>query len=150
MDIILQSVVAIEGGVRILDHLLQILLVDAGHLVGVGIILSVCLVEIHLCQEGGGRGFCRTSLVGLHLRQGIIRLHQVVDDQLPSLIIGIGGVRELVILIVGQGLVHHEGDMLIQSLEQEMSVGTEELHLSQTRWQSSHERYYCTDVPTYH
>ena len=67
MQVALQSVAggSVESGLSVLHHLLQVGLVDAGHLVAVGIILTVGLIEIDLGQEGGSGSLGGASLVCL-------------------------------------------------------------------------------------
>ena len=132
MDVSLQPVVGIERGIGIFNDLLQLSLVDAGHLVGVLIVLMIGLVEINLCQESGSGSLGGTAFVGLLLRQHIERLFEVVDNQLPTLVVGICTVRQAVVLVVSQVLVDNKRDMLIQTLQQEVTIGTQELHLGQS------------------
>ena len=129
VDVGFQTVVGIECGVGIFYHLLQVLLVDARHLVGVGIVLAVSLIEVDLCQECCGAGLRGASLVYLRGGQRVESLRQVVDDELPALVVGILTVRQVVILVVGHVLVHHERNVLVEALQQEVCIGSQELHL---------------------
>ena len=132
MDVSLQTIVGIERRIGIFNDLLQLSLVDAGHLVGVLIVLMIGLVEINLCQESGSGSLGGTAFVGLLLRQHIERLLEVVDNQLPTLVVRELTVRQVVVLVVSQVLVDNKRDMLIQTLQQEVTIGTQELHLGQS------------------
>ena len=55
----------VEGEVGVFHHLLQVFLIDLGHLVAVGIILTISLIQIGLGQEGGSGSLRGASLVGL-------------------------------------------------------------------------------------
>ena len=131
MEVILQTVVGIQGGIGELNHLLQVTLVDARHLVALGIILAISLIEIYLGKESSGGSTGGTSFLLLYFGQRVIGFHQVIDDELPTLVVGVLGVGQLVILVIGQVLVDDKGDVLVQTLEQEVAIGTQELHLGQ-------------------
>ena len=134
VEIRLQSVSAfrIDSGIGIFDYLLQILLVDLGHLVGTGVVLTVSLVEIDLRQERSRSRFGRTALIFLTNRQHSISLLQVIGNHLPSLVIRILGIGESVVLIGGHIALDDERDVLVEPFEQEMTVRTEEIHLAET------------------
>ena len=134
MEIRLQSVSAfrIDSGIGIFDYLLQILLVDLGHLVGTGVVLTVSLVEIDLRQERSRSRFGRTALIFLTNRQHGISLLQVIGNHLPSLVIRILGIGESVVLIGGHIALDDERDVLVEPFEQEMAVRTQEIHLAET------------------
>ena len=92
----------------------------------------VSLVHIDLGEECRSSGLRRTPLVCLTDRQRLVGFHQVVDDQLPALVVRIGTVGERVVLLRTQGGIHDERYVLVQTLQKEMPVGTEELHFGQT------------------
>ena len=96
-----------------------------------GIVLTVCLVEINLSQEGSSSSLGGATLVCLSHRQCVVGLHQVIDDQLPSFVVSIFRIRQLIVLLIAQILVHHERNVLEQTLQQEMSIGAQKLHFCQ-------------------
>ena len=132
MQVILQAVVGVEVGGSELDDLVQVGFLDACHLVAVSVVLVISLVEVNLRQEGGCGSLGGTAFLCLRLGQGVVCLHEVVDDELPALVVGVSAVREVVVIVVCQALVHHEGYVLVEALQQEVCVGTQELHLSQS------------------
>ena len=89
VQILFQAIAGIERGIGELDHLLEIGLIDARHLIAVGIVLMIGLIKIDLCQECGGSSLGGATLVFLCLWQGVIGLHQVVDNQLPTLVVAV-------------------------------------------------------------
>ena len=51
---------------------------------------------------------------------------------MPSFVIGIFGVAQFVIVLLLHQRIDDKGDILVQPFEQEMSIGTQELHLAQS------------------
>ena len=132
VKVVLQPVVAIQLGVGIFNHLLQVFLIDAGHLVGVGIVLMISLVEIYLCQEGGSGSLRGATFLLLYLRQYAIGILQVVDNLLPAFVVAVLRVRQGHVGILGHVQLVDERNLLEQTLQLEMSVSTQELHLAST------------------
>ena len=132
VEVALQTVAGsgIDGGIGVLHHLLQVFGADARHLVAAGIVLTICLVEVDLGQEGGSGSLGGTALVSLCHGQHQIGSLQVVDDLLPALVVGVLGVRQVVIVVLGHVQFVDKGNLLEQTLQLEMSVGTQEQHLA--------------------
>ena len=133
MDVLLQVVATslIDLRSRVLDHLLQVGLVDGGHLVGLLVVLTISLVEIHFGQEGGTGSLRGATLVGLRRRQHLVSPLQVLGNLCPALVVGELGVRDLTILIVGKVGAQHERNLLEKALQLEMGVGAQEAQFGQ-------------------
>ena len=89
VKVVLQSVTRVDGGVGILNNLLQVGFIDSSHLITVGIILTIGLIEVDLgkeCCTGSLRG---AALLDLLNRQYGIGILEIVDDLLPALVVGI-------------------------------------------------------------
>ena len=119
----------IDRRIRIVNDLLQVSLVDAGHLVVGGIVLMVSLIEIDLCQEGCCSGLGGTALLALCHGQYGIGILQVVDNLLPALVVGILRVRHVVIVVLCHVQFVDKRNLLEQALQLEVAIGTQELHL---------------------
>ena len=132
MHVGLQTVSCIESRVGVIHHFLQVSLVHGCHLIWVGIILTICLIEIDFSQEGSTCSLGGAAFFSLCGRKNCISILKVVDDLLPTLIIGVFCIREIVVVLFGHIRFVHEWDFLEQTLQLEMSVGTQELHLSST------------------
>ena len=132
VQVAFQSVVAVQLGISIFDNLLQVVVVDAGHLIGIGIILVISFIEINLCQEGSSGSLSGATLLLLHLRQYVIGILQVVDNLLPTLVVTILRVRQVHIVSLCHVQLVHERNLLEQTLQLEMTVSTQELHLAST------------------
>ena len=61
----LQTVAIVNGEIGIFHDLLQVGIVDAGNLIGIGIILTVSLVELDLSQEGSTCSLCGSAFLNL-------------------------------------------------------------------------------------
>lgn len=93
------------------------------------VVLAVSLVKVCLGQVSGGSGAVGATHLLLHLGKGIEGILEVVDYELPALVVGIGGVLEVVVLLGAEVLVDREGDVLIETFEKEMAVAAQETHL---------------------
>ena len=113
------------------DDLLQVVLVDRGHSVRVGIVLTIGLVEIDLGQEGSTGGLGGTALVGLLRGQVAVGFFQVLGNECPALVVGIFAVAHVVVLFFREVGAHHEGNVLVEALEQEVGIGAQKLGLGQ-------------------
>ena len=87
------------------------------------------LVEIDLGQECGSGSLRGASLLHLGYRQMIVSVFQVVDNLLPTLIVRVLCIRDLLDVIVCQAEFIDKRNLLEQTLQLEVSIGTEELHL---------------------
>ena len=121
---------SIDRRVAIFDNLVEIILVDACHLILCWIILTISLVEIQLGQEGSCGSLGRTTLVALCNREYIIGSLHIVDNLLPSFIIRELRVGEIVVFLLTEVGIHDERNVLVETLQEEVSITTEELHLA--------------------
>ena len=121
---------SVDRRVAIFDNLVEIILVDACHLILCWIILTISLVEIQLGQEGSCGSLGRTTLVALCNREYIIGSLHIVDNLLPSFIIRELRVGEIVVLLLTKVGIHDERNILVKTLQEEVSIATEELHLA--------------------
>ena len=128
----LQAITGIEGGIGIFHHLLQVGIANAGNLVAVSIILMVCLIEIYLSKESSACSFGGAAFFYLCDRKHSIGILQIVDDLLPAFVVGIFCVREVVVILFCHVRFVHERNLLEQALQLEVTIGTQELHLSCT------------------
>lgn len=92
----------------------------------------VGLVEVDLCQESSSGSLGGTALLGLSDGQYLIGLLEVVDNLLPTLVVGVLGVRHVVIVVLGHVGLVDKGNLLEQALQLEVSIGTQEQHLAGT------------------
>ena len=135
-EVVVQVLLQTEAGagvdvqIGIFHHFLQIGLVDRGHLVRRRVILAIGLVEVHLGQERSTGGFRGTAFLRLCLGQHIVGGLQIVDNLLPSLIVGIFGVGEIVVVLLLHVRLVHKGNLLEQAFQLEMAIGAQEQHLS--------------------
>ena len=92
----------------------------------------ISLVEINLCEECGTGSLGGATLFALHGGKHCVGILEVVDDLLPAFIVGVLGVRKCVVV----GFLHvelvHERNLLEETLQLEMTIGAEELHLGST------------------
>ena len=92
----------------------------------------ISLVEINLCEESGTGSLGGATLFALHSGEHGVGILEVVDDLLPAFVVGIFGVRKSVVVgFLHVGLVH-ERNLLEETLQLEVTIGAEELHLSST------------------
>ena len=127
-----ESAGCVYARIAVLYNLLKVVGRDACNLIACSIVLMISLVEVYLCKEGGGCSLRRTSHLGLLNGQNLVGFLKVVDDNLPTLVVGILCVGEVVIVLDGEVGVCNERNVLVQTLEEEVAVSTEELHLSHT------------------
>ena len=120
----------VDRRIAIFDDLIEVVLVDACHLILCWIILTISLVEIQLGQEGSCGSLGRTPLVALCNREYIIGSLHIVDNLLPSFIIRELRIGEIVVLLLTEVGIHDERNILVQTLQEEVSITTEELHLA--------------------
>ena len=97
----------------------------------------ICLIKIYLGKESGSSSLSRTSLVGLRVGQHLVGILQIIDDLLPALVVRVFGVREGIVVVLCHVLLVHERNLLKQTLQLEVTIGTEKLHLSSTLLDSS-------------
>ena len=97
-----------------------------------GIVLVVSLIKINLSQESGSGSLGGTTLVSLCCWQDFVGILQIVDDLLPALVIRVLGILQIVIVILCHIKLVDKRNLLEQTLQLEVSVGTQELHLGRT------------------
>ena len=134
MQVALQSEACcgIDRGIGVVNHLLQIVGTDTCYLIGVNIVLMVCLIKIYLSQEGGSGSLGGTTLILLRYRQHGIGLFQIVDNLLPTFVVAILRVREIIVVFLLHIWLVDKRNLLEQTLQLEVSIGTQELHLCRT------------------
>ena len=132
MQVAFQTIAGVEGGCGVLNYFLQVIGVDGGHLIAVGVVLTVGLVEVDLGQKGSTGSLCRSSLFSLGYGQYGIGILQIVDNLLPAFVVGIFSVREVIVVLFCHVELVDERNLLEQALQLEMTIGTQELHLSGT------------------
>ena len=125
-----EATCAVDVRIAVLDDLQQVFSVDACNLIGLRVILAVSLIEISLGEEGCSCCLGRTTLIGLLHRKHIVGILHIVDDLLPALIVVKLGVGKGVVVFLLQVGIHDERNVLIETLQQEVGVGTQELHLA--------------------
>lgn len=131
MEIRLQSIATgcHDGGIGIFHHFTQIISIDGGHLIAGGVILAIGFIKIGLGQVGGSGSTCRASFVGLRVGQVVIGKLEVVCYLLPSLIVSIRCVRQVVILRCRKVFIIGKNNLLVELLLQEVTMSTEKTHL---------------------
>ena len=92
----------------------------------------VGLVKVSLGQIGRRRRLGRTSLVGLGVRKVVVSELEIVGNLLPTFVVRVRRVRQVVVFVGRKVLVIGEGNVLIELLQEEMPVAAEELHLGYT------------------
>ena len=92
----------------------------------------ISLVQIGLGQEGSSGSFRGTSLFGLSNRKVVVGIVEVGDDLLPSLVVRIFGVGDVLDVIFLQAGLVDERNLLEQALQLEVAIGTQEQHLGRT------------------
>ena len=122
----------VDAGVAILYNLLKVVGRNACNLVALSIVLMVSLVKVCLCKECGGCGLRWATNLSLLNWQNLIGILKVVDDKLPTLIVGILCVRQIVIVLDSEIGVCNKRDVLVQTFQEEVAVSTQELHLGHT------------------
>ena len=132
MQVGFETVAAVNVCGGVVEYLLQVVGIDACHLIVACVILAVGLIKIHLSQEGGSGSFRGATLLGLHGGEYGVGSFQVVDDLLPTFIVGVLCVREIVIVILRHVQLVHKRNLLEQALQLEVAVGAEEPHLGGT------------------
>ena len=133
VEILLQSVSSrlIDSLVGVCKHFLQVVTVDLGHSVAGGVVLSVRLVQIDFGEQCGSRSLCGATFVGLRSRQHAVGVLQIVGNELPALVVGVGVVTQRFVVGLGHVGRNNKRHVLVQTLQQEVPVRTEELHLAQ-------------------
>ena len=129
MQVALQSIACVECRIGVFYHFLQVSIVDARQLVGVCVILTIGLVEIHFSQEGSCGSLRRASFLSLRRGQHSVGFLQIVDDLLPAFVVGIFRIREVVVVIFLHVGFVDEGNLLEQAFHLEVTIGAQELHL---------------------
>ena len=122
---------SIDRRIGELDYFLQVLGIDLRYGMAVGFVLTISLVQIDLGEQCCSGSFGRTALVSLLLGQNVVGKLQVVSNDLPALVVGIFGVAQVVVIVLGHVSHDYKGYILVQALEQEVSVRPQEVHLSQ-------------------
>ena len=114
-----------------IDHLLQPLLVDVRHPVGVGILL-IGLIESHLSGVSQGDVAVDATNLCLLLRQYCCGIEQILGDARQVLIAGELIVSHIDIFCLRQVLVHI-GHFVEEANQLEVVVRTQHLHLGDTQ-----------------
>ena len=125
-----EATCAVDVRIAVLDDLQQVFSVDACHLIGCCIVLAISLIEVSLGEEGCSCCLGRATLIGLLHRKHTVGILHIVDNLLPALIIGKLGVGKGIVVFLLQVGIHDERNVLVETLQQEMGVGTQELHLA--------------------
>ena len=131
MEVRFQSITSCRHNAlfRIQNYFLQIVCIDTRHFIVLRVILTVGFIQIGLCQISRCSSFRRTSFVCLRIRQIVVCELEIIRNQLPSFIIRISRIRQIVIFFGRKIFIVRKYNVLIQLFQQEMSVTAQETHL---------------------
>ena len=116
-----------DQGIGVFHDLFQVFFVDSGKGI-VGSVLAVSFIQVSLCKVSSSGCLCRASFFYLYFRQVVVGKLEVVCYLLPLLIIGISGIRKLVVSIRIHVFIVYNNDLLEQLFQHEVSVSAQESH----------------------
>ena len=93
-----------------------------------GIVLAVCFVKVSLGEVCGSRGAVGATDFFLNGRKIVESVFEIVDYELPALVVGVFRVFKVIVQLGRQILVDGKGNLLVQTFEQKVTVSAEEAH----------------------